>query len=261
MNTEKLDYPFIRYPKALIDSPFFTNISIESRTLLAMILDRFSLSEINSDRFTDENGNVYVIYTIEEVNQKLGCSNTKTLRLFKELENNEMIFRKRKNRLSPYRIYITNTFYESIKYELATSQIKNSRVHNLKSHELSKREDSKNNNSNNNNINIQSFNIRAERTNDMIKEQISYYDIVCEENKKLLDKTVSVMSEIYNGKSVMVKIGKEEIYRGLAVSKICRLRRDHVSYVLSLPEIRTHDFRHIKPVLSAALCEAPTVLR
>ncbi len=140
MNKDIFDYPFIRYPRALIDSPKFSHISIEARTLLAMILDRMNLSTINSDRFTDENGEIYVVYTVEEVSRKFGCGNTRTLRIFKELESNGLIIRSRKICCMPYRIYITERFYEYIKQEFANTENDNSRVRETKTPEFSKPE-------------------------------------------------------------------------------------------------------------------------
>lgn len=254
---KETDYPFIRYPRALIDSPIFNRISIEARTLLALILDRFGLSTVNSDKFTDENGDIYVIYTLEQVCQKFGCSNTRTQRIFRELENNGMIIRKRKNRLSPYRIYLTSTFYEFIKYEPATLQNDSSRVYNLNTRDFTECKDSKNNNSNNNIINNHPSIIGFERTEDEIREQIEYDCLVCDANKKLLDEIVMIISDVLNGTSPTVRIGKDNMPRGIVVARFCKLDSEHIFNVLVNLENNTTKIKNIKPYLITMLYNAP----
>jgi len=253
----EIDYPFIRYPRALIDSPSFSHISIEARTLLAMIFDRYGLSTINADKFADENGEVYVIYTLEEVCKKMNCSNTRTLRLFKELEAKDMITRKRKNRLTPYRIYLTDTFYELLKCELTTLQNESSRLHKIKTHELTKREDSYNKNSNNyisnNNLSIIGF----RRTEDEIKEQIEYEFLLCESNSKLLDKIIMIMSDVFNGTSPTVRIGKDDMPRGAVIARFCRLDSEHIFNVLMSIEKNETKIKNIKQYLITMLYNEP----
>lgn len=257
MKKDVFDYPFIRYPRALIDSPLFSHISIEARTLFAMIIDRFCLSAINADRFTDENGDIYVIYTLEQVCEKLGCSNTRTQRIFKELESNGMIIRKRKNRLSPYRIYITDTFYELIKCELTASRNDSSRVYKINTRDFTECKDSKNNNSNNKISNNHPSIIGFERTEDEIKEQIEYDCLVCESNQKLLDEIVMIISDVLNGTSPTVRIGKDDMPRGIVVARFCKLDSEHIFNLLMNLKNNTNKIKNIKPYLITMLYNAP----
>ena len=68
------NFPFIKLPRALIDDPNFSGLSAEAKLLFSLILDRMGVSQINADRFTDKNGNLFVYYTIQEICIKLGCS-------------------------------------------------------------------------------------------------------------------------------------------------------------------------------------------
>ena len=97
------DYHYRRYPRALETNPDFAALSLEACDMLAFIFDRLELSEINSDRFSDENGSVYVIYTVEEVCKKLRCSKPKAIKVLKELETSGMILRRRTNGSRPSR--------------------------------------------------------------------------------------------------------------------------------------------------------------
>ena len=252
-----VDYSFFRFPRALIEGEQFRHISIEARTLLALILDRHGLSEINNERFTDEDGKVYVIFTLEQICEKFSCSNTRTVRILKELENNFMITRKRKNRLSPYRIYLTETFYEFIKYEPAGSQIKNLRVNDLKGHEFTDCESNKNkynkNNFNKNNSSIIGF----EKTEDEIREQIEYDCIVSDSNRKLVDEIVMIMSDVMNGTSKTVKIGRDEMPRGVVIARFCKINSEHITSILWQLSRNTYKIRNIKLYLIMMLYNAP----
>lgn len=254
------DYPFLRFPKALIDSPLFSHISIEARILLALILDRMSLSEINSDRFTDKNGNVYVIFTVEEASEKLGCSQPKVIRVFKELESNGMIVRKRNLRSLPYRIYLTKKFSELIIRDFGKSRNEISGTDKMTVPEVTKREFNKNNIINNDIIKTESSIIGFSRTEDEIREQIEYDCIVCDSNKNLLDEIVMIISDVLNGTSATVRIGKENMPRGIVVSRFCHLDSEHVLYVLSGIESNTVKIRNIKPYLVTMLYNAPATM-
>ena len=221
------DYPFVRLPRALNSEPVFLNLSVEARYLLTMLLDRLELSYNNADKFTDEEGKVYAICTIEEICEKFNCSSTKTLRMLKELECNGFIIRKRENRTVPCRIYITDLTFEFINCKLTTSQNQDStsdftkckpaslqnqdsRVHENESRDFTKCEDIYTYNSNNNTINTNSSIIV---TDDEIKEQIEFECIYCEKNAAMVDEIIMIISDIYNGRTPMVKIGKEELPR------------------------------------------------
>lgn len=64
-------FPFIKLPRSLIDDPNFSGLSAEAKLLFSLILDRMGVSQINADRFTDKNGNLFVYYTIQEICIKL----------------------------------------------------------------------------------------------------------------------------------------------------------------------------------------------
>ncbi len=50
-------------------------------------------------------------------------------------------------------------------------------------------------------------------TDDEIKEQIEFECIYCERNAAMVDEIIMIISDIYNGRTPMVKIGKEELPR------------------------------------------------
>ena len=254
---QKVDYSFIKFPRALIDGEKFRNISIEARTLLALIFDRYGLSEINNDRFTDKNGEIYVIYTVEKVCESFGCGRTKALRLFRELESYGMITRKRTNGCKPSRIYLTQQFLNGLKQDLANSQnITLQSIENelckVSESAINKNEYIKNDHSNNN-----SSIIGFQRSEDEIKEQIEYDCIVSDSNRKLVDEMVMVISDVMNGTSKTVRIGRDEMPRGAVISRFCKLDAEHITSILWQMSRNTAKIRNIKSYLITMLYNAP----
>ncbi len=229
MSKATLDYPFIRYPRALIDNPVFFNISLEARTVLAMILDRTELSKINSDRFSDKNGDVFVVLTIEEIRKKSHCSSEKAIRIFRELENAGMIKRYRRTRSTPYRIYLTDAFYDVVKSDFTKSENPTSRGRETRCPEFGKPEDIYNEYSNNNISNNKSSIIV---TDDEIREQIEYDCLYCEDYAGMLDEIVMIISDVLNGTSPTVRIGKDDMPREIVVRRFRMLEGEHIMSIL-----------------------------
>jgi hypothetical protein len=77
-------FSYFRIPKALFQDSRFRQLSTDARTLYGILLDRMSLSAKNG--WLDEQGHVYIIYTVREVQESLCCAEHKAVKLFRELE-------------------------------------------------------------------------------------------------------------------------------------------------------------------------------
>ena len=93
-----------RIPKALFQDCRFRQLSTDARTLYGILLDRMSLSAKNG--WLDEQGRVYIIYTVREVQESLCCAEHKEVKLFRELEDMDLIERKRRGLGRPSLIYV-----------------------------------------------------------------------------------------------------------------------------------------------------------
>ncbi len=78
-------FSYFRIPKALFQDHRFRQLSTDARTLYGILLDRMSLSAKNG--WLDEQGRVYIIYTVREVQESLCCAEHKAVKLFRELED------------------------------------------------------------------------------------------------------------------------------------------------------------------------------
>ena len=97
-------FAYFRIPKALFQDSRFRQLSTDARTLYGILLDRMSLSAKNS--WVDEHGRVYIIYTVREVQESLCCAEHKAVKLFRELEQADLIERKRRGLGRPSLIYV-----------------------------------------------------------------------------------------------------------------------------------------------------------
>ena len=79
---EGLRFSFYRTPKALYTDPRYRGMDALAKQLYGLFLDRLDLSLKNG--WFDEDGRVYIIYTLKEAMDALGCANQKATKLFNE---------------------------------------------------------------------------------------------------------------------------------------------------------------------------------
>jgi len=106
-------FSFYRIPKALFLESRFQNLSTDAKTLYGILLDRMSLSAKNG--WLDEQGRVFIIFTIEDVKRALCCADNKATKLLRELEEFGLIERKRRGLGRPSLVYVKNFSAESSK--------------------------------------------------------------------------------------------------------------------------------------------------
>ena len=100
-------FTFYRIPKALFTEERFKPISAEAKILYGILLDRMSLSQRNG--WLDEDNRVFIIFTLDEVMDAIGCADQKATKLLSELENKAgLIERKRQGLGKPNLIYVKN---------------------------------------------------------------------------------------------------------------------------------------------------------
>ena len=106
-------FSFYRIPKALFQEQRFQSLSTDAKTLYGILLDRMSLSAKNG--WLDEQGRVFIIFTIEDVKRSLCCADNKATKLLRELEEFGLIERKRRGLGRPSLVYVKNFSADSSK--------------------------------------------------------------------------------------------------------------------------------------------------
>ena len=82
---EAEQYSFYRIPKVLFTGDCFKNLSCEAKVLYGLMLDRMSLSLKN--QWFDEEDRAYIIFTVEEIMELLGCGRQKAVKNIAELDS------------------------------------------------------------------------------------------------------------------------------------------------------------------------------
>ena len=147
-------YSFYRIPKVLFTDSRFKKVPAEAKILYGLLLDRMALSIRNN--WLDEEGRVYIIFTIADIMETLGCAEQKVSRLLAELDSAKgigLIERKRRGLGKPNVIYVKNF----IDGELPESQIKNCENHNSENVKFTK-QDLRKSQTNNTDINNTEWN-------------------------------------------------------------------------------------------------------
>ena len=100
-------FSFYRIPKVLFTDKRFKDISAEAKILYGLLLDRMSLSAKNG--WLDQEGRVYIVYTVEDIMDALSCASQKAMKLLNELDEKcGLIERKRQGLGKPNLIYVKN---------------------------------------------------------------------------------------------------------------------------------------------------------
>lgn len=100
------DFDFIRIPKELFRNPYYASLSPEGKLLYGFLLDRASLSWKSGEKWRDEQGNPFVIFTRQEIAQRLGCAEKKAGQLLQMLKANQLIRLCRPKKDGPYHIEV-----------------------------------------------------------------------------------------------------------------------------------------------------------
>lgn len=99
-------FSFYRIPKLLFTDSRFSSLSAEAKTLYGILLDRMDLSMKNG--WLDKQNRVYLFFTVQEIQESLGCGKNKAIQLMKELEKMGLIERKRQGMGKPSFVYVKN---------------------------------------------------------------------------------------------------------------------------------------------------------
>lgn len=97
-------FSFIRIPRVLLVDSLFAPLSIQSKLLYGVLLDRMGISMRNG--WFDEENRVYIIYQISEIQEDLGFSKKKAIDYLTELEQFGLVEKKRRGRGLPSILYV-----------------------------------------------------------------------------------------------------------------------------------------------------------
>ena len=106
---EAEQFSFYRVPRLLIKDNRFKGLSSDAKLLYGLMLDRMSLSMKNG--WLDDENRAYIIYTIDNIMEDLGCGKDKAIKVLAELDTNKgigLVERIRRGLGKPDIIYVKN---------------------------------------------------------------------------------------------------------------------------------------------------------
>lgn len=212
INSNHGELIFFQLPKSIHYNEKYLKMSVEAKYLYMLMYDRNKISITNN--WVDDNGDIYIYFSIENICKELNIKDQKAQKLKKELMNHELIKEVRQGLNKPNKIYVQ--VCDSNIDESRTSENHYSGIVKITNQEKWKslsNNNNINNNKNNNNIYSQS-------------ESDDKHLVSKEDSKKQLELDIEEIRKHYKGtktKAAAVKklpklikdYGKEQLIRAI----------------------------------------------
>ena len=247
-------FSYFRIPKALFQDHRFRQLSTDARTLYGILLDRMSLSAKNG--WADEHGRVYIIYTVREVQESLCCAEHKAVKLFRELEQADLIERKRRGLGKTSLIYVKN-----FSSGLPKAQVQNCPNSNSCAAESAVQVRPKSQ-CNKTDRNKTEMNKPDPIHSGNIREQLEDYFYQTLEVELLLrlypddEDAIYQIVDTCSTKRKMLRVAGDDKPAEVVRSRLKKLNADHIRFVLGCLAENTSPVRNMKQYLLAALFNA-----
>ena len=261
-------FSYFRIPKALFQDRRFRQLSTDARTLYGILLDRMSLSVKNG--WLDERGRVYIIYTVREVQESLCCAEHKAVKLFRELEDFDLIERKRRGLGRPSLIYVKDFSSGLPKAQIQNCPNSNSGAAESTILEQPKPQANKTNKNNTEMSETDPF--YSEEADGMSKRtQLEEYfsqsleiDLLlrlCPDDEDIIYQIVDLLVDTCATKRKMLRIAGDDRPAEVVRSRFMKLNADHIKFVLKCLAENSSPIRNMKQYLLASLYNAPTTMQ
>ena len=274
---EGLRFSFYRIPKALYTDPRYRGMDALAKQLYGLFLDRLDLSLKNG--WFDEDGRVYIIYTLKEAMDALGCANQKATKLFNELEKYGLIERKHQGLCKPNLIYVLD-FLDRSEDGNASEDFFSSHVRSHENHEsgvmdFTCPESWKSHGINTNIINTDKNDtdpILSGWDKDGIEQRQScedYFREVLEidllrrryvTERETIDGILDLVTDVCCTKRKMVRIAGDDKPAEAVKSRFMKLNAGHIEYIIHCLSNNSAKVRNIKQYLLAALYNGPSTI-
>ncbi len=265
-------YSFFKIPKILYTDSIFKTLSSDAKVLYAILLDRMSLSMKNG--WLDEENKVFIIFTIDEIEETMNIGRNKAINIIKEIQDFGLIEKKRRGLGKPNIIYVKSFLVETIEENGTMEEEKNEdRSLNDKFQEVSKA------NCNKTNINKtkksdtdiskttsidktgckrKSKKGEGGQVEKIIKQNISYFDFMDRDSptRENIDFIVEIMVDAVESKRDL-KINQTCISYEKIKEKFLSIKKEHIEYILSVLRENTSKITHFRAYLLSIIYNAP----
>ena len=225
---------------------------------------RFLVESLNQNGWLDEQGRVYIIYTVREVQESLCCAEHKAVKLFRELEQIDLIERKRRGLGRPSLIYVKDFTTGLSKTHNLNCANNNSGVVQSAAQEPPKpqaNKTDKNNTEMNKPDPIHSEDIR-EQLEDYFYQvlEVELLLRLFPDDEDTIYQIVDLLVDTCATKRRMVRIAGDDKPAEVVRSRLKKLNADHIRFVLDSLAENTAPVRNMKQYLLAMLYNAPTTM-
>lgn len=260
-------FAFYRIPKVFFTMPVFSSLSTDAKVLYGLMLDRMQLSARNE--WLDEQGRVYIYYTLENIKRDLGCGDQKAVKLLAELDSKYgLIERKRQGLGKPMMIFVKDFSAVLLKSQVQTDENHKSGVMKITSQDLRK---SQTNNTEKNNTYMsetESIHLSGQDGCDAMDEYEDYrnyfmdtlaipsllQDYPCDQD--VLNEMLELIVETVCSKKPFIRIGGEDKPVQIVKNRLMKLDSEHIRYVLDCLRKNTTKVRNIRQYLLTSLYNA-----
>ena len=261
-------FSFYRIPKLLFQDSRFQPLSTDAKTLYGILLDRMSLSARNG--WLDKAGRVFIIYTVQEVQDSLGCADKKSTKLLRELEEYGLIERKRRGQGKPSLVYVKNFSAESSKESVKNRDNDDSCGFKIACQDPAK---SRCNKTKENDTEMSETNLfYSEESDGMSKRtQLEEYfsqsleiDLLlrlCPDDEDIIYQIVDLLVDTCATKRKILRIAGDDRPAEVVRSWFMKLNADHIKFVLKCLAENSSPIRNMKQYLLASLYNAPTTMQ
>ena len=261
-------FSFYRIPKALFQEPRFQSLSTDAKTLYGILLDRMSLSARNG--WLDKAGRVFIIYTVQEVQDSLGCADKKSTKLLRELEEYGLIERKRRGQGKPSLVYVKNFSAESSKESVKNRDNDDSGTVQNTLQDPAKLRCNK---TERNNTEVSDTDPIYSDGNDWMskREQLEEYfsqslevDLLlrlCTDDEDTIYQIMDLLVDTCATKRKTLRITGDDKPAEVVRSRFMKLNADHIHFVLKCLAENSSPIRNMKQYLLASLYNAPTTMQ
>lgn len=290
---ESNQFSFYRIPRELITGERFTKLSTDAKLLYGLLLDRMGLSAKNG--WYDEDGRVYIYYTLNEIQADLNCGHEKAVKLLSELDTGKgfgLIERIKQGQGRPTKLYVKRFTTRTIPPKPAPQQ-DFSRLPKIGSQDFGKTEVKSSENpksrllktgsadfgkSNANYIksNQPDFSqlnpsinpscafaqMRMDRYDCQrnVQEHIDYPLLCSRYSREDVDEVVTLIVDVLCSTKLTQRIGGEDIPAQQVQERFWSLDREHLQYVFDCLRRNTTQIFNIRAYLLTSLYNAPVTI-
>lgn len=253
-NTDNVYHGFMKLPKELLVNEEFSGISFDAKMLFTMILDRTELSYKNKEHFTDESGEVFIYFTIDEICKRFGCGHNKACRLLKQLVDYSLIIKKPKKCGKPNRLVIGPRFSRFLDEEYYKPQ--NGKNNNPETGKpIIPKEDRINTYNNNTDMSKTDSSVFYDRVVEEIKEQIEYDCVNADAD--IVEEIILLMADVMTYPGKTIRIGSTDYPKEVVVQRYKRLGQLHIEEVIDRLENVDKEVHNVHNYLMTMLFNAP----